>query len=272
LSSGARRKRLGRERLQRVIDLCRSVEERGLDPFVVEVDDIIAVVREYFPDWDRPEELCLDAEAVHGLSSVIKLQSDWVRQRSTSLYRDPFLLEERIRELTGEGLAHLLLRVWNPVVEMEQITPRSLAEAVGYWGGLLPLSERWRRTGFLERGAGTATREELVRERVLAEEAFSERLEAFWGELRQRAGGGGRIRYWDFVGAETYPETAARAYLTSFLVTYGYATLELHRLEEELFIVPYERREPLLGKEDVVSVPVSVDVEEWRRWREKAQG
>jgi len=51
-------------------------------------------------------------------------------------------------------------------------------------------------------------------------------------------------------------------------VTYGYATLEVHRLEEEMFLKPFEKPKSLLGKEQLVSIPVSVSVEEWRKWRE----
>ncbi len=270
--SQRKRKRLGKERLERVIDLCKSVEEKSLDPFVVDVDDIIAVVREYFPEWELPEELCLDAEAIHGLSSVIKLQSDWVKHRSTSLYTDPFLLEEKIRRLSGEELASLFLGAWEPIIEMEQISPHSLSLAIKYWESLLPLDVRWAKTDFLKREIGAATREELVKERIFAEKAFSEELEAFWEELKQRVGRGGKILYWDFVGADTYEETVRRAYMTSFLVTYGYATLEIHRLEEEMFILPFEKPEPLVGKKRVMSVPIPVGVEEWRRWREGVRG
>ena len=88
------KRKLGREELQRVIDMCQSVEERGLDPFLVDVETIIAVIRQYFPEWELPEDLVLDAETVHHLASVIKMQSEWVKHRSTSLYTDPFLLEK----------------------------------------------------------------------------------------------------------------------------------------------------------------------------------
>ncbi|MEM4701737.1 MAG: hypothetical protein QXZ51_06300, partial [Candidatus Bathyarchaeia archaeon] len=86
--------KIGRERLQRVIEMCKAVEERSLDPFLVDVNEIIRVVREFFPEWEQPEDLCLDAEAINRLASVIRLQSEWVKHRSTSLYTDPFLLEE----------------------------------------------------------------------------------------------------------------------------------------------------------------------------------
>jgi len=270
--SQRKRKKLGKERLERVIDLCKSVEEKSLDPFIVDVDDIIAVVKEYFPEWELPEELCLDAEAIQQLSSVIKLQSDWVKHRSTSLYTDPFLLEEKIRRLSGEELADLFLRAWEPIIEMEQISPHSLSLAIKYWQSLLPLDERWAKTAFLKREIGAATREELVKERIFAEKAFSEELEVFWEELKQRVGKEGKIRYWDFIGADDYLETVRRAYMTSFLVTYGYATLEIYRLEEEIFVLPFEKPESLVGKKRVMSVPISIGVEEWRKWKEGVRG
>jgi len=271
LPSKKRRKKLGGERLQRIIDLCRSVEERGLDPFIVDIDDVIAVVREYFPGWELPEEFCLDAEAVHQLASVIKLQSDWVRHRSTSLYTDPFLLEEKIRRASKEEFVKIFLKSWRPIVELEQISLQSLDEAMKYWQALLPLNERWLKTGSLKTEGGTATREELIQQRILAETIFSEELEMFWEELKQRVGGEGKVPYWDFVGAETYSETLRRAYMVSFLVTYGYATLEVHRLEEEMFLKPFEKPKSLLGKEQLVSIPVSVSFEEWMKWREGKQ-
>jgi len=266
--SERKRKKSGGEHLQRIIDLCRSVEERGLDPFLVDIKDVIAVVHEYFPEWESMEEFSLDAEALNRLASVIKLQSDWVKHRSTSLYTDPFLLEEKLRKLSRESLASLFLKAWHPIVEMEQISPHSLFEAIKYWRSLLPLNERWAKTAFQKVELGATTREELIKQQIMAEKAFTEELETLWRELKQKVGEKDKIPYWDFVGADTYEETVRRAYMTSFLVTYGYATFEVHRLEEEIFIIPFSKPRSLLGKKQVISVPVSVSGEEWRRWRE----
>ena len=82
-------KKLDSKRIQHVIELCKSVEERGVDPFVVNVDDIIATLQRYFPEWETTEELTTDAEAVQCLASVIQNQGDWIKHRSTSLYTDP---------------------------------------------------------------------------------------------------------------------------------------------------------------------------------------
>jgi len=267
LSSKRQKKKLGTEHLQRIIDLCRSVEERGLDPFLVNINDVLTIVREYFPEWESLDEFSLDAEAVNRLASVIKLQSDWVWHRSTSLYTDPFLIEEKLRKLSRESLARLFLNVWHPIVELEQISSHSLIEAVKYWQSLLPFDERWTKTEAMRTELGATTREELITQRIMAEKAFTEELEALWSELRQRVGESEKIPYWDFVGAESYEETSKRAYMTSFLVTYGYATLEVRRLEEEIFIIPFNKPRSLVGKKQVVSVPVSISFEEWQRWR-----
>jgi len=268
LPSRRQRKRLGEEHLQRIIDLCKSIEERSLDPFLVDVNDVIEIIREYFPEWESLDEFSLDAEAVNRLASVIKLQSDWVRHRSTSLYTDPFLLEEKIRKLSRESLARLFLHAWHPVVEMEQISPHSLAEAIRYWQSLLPLDERWKKTEFMKRELSATSREELIKEQIIAEKAFTEELELLWRELQQKVGEKGKIPYWDFIGMDTYEQTVKKAFMTSFLVTYGYATFEVHRLEEEIFIIPFSKPRSLLGKKQVISVPISVSVEEWRRWKE----
>ena len=264
----SKRKKQGSEHLQRVIDMFKSIEERSLDPFNVDVDDVIAVIQKYFPEWESPEELCLDAEAIHRLASVIKLQGDWVKHRSTSLYTDPFLLEEKILRLSKEELAAIFLETWHPIIELEQISLNTLAEATKYWHSLLPLSERWLKIGSLETQTGATTREELVKLRILADESFLEELKVFWEELKRRVGGEEKIEYWSFIGADTFSETTKRAYMTSFLVTYGYATLELHPLEEEIFIKPFVKPKSMPGKKQLVSIPVSISFEEWMKRKE----
>jgi hypothetical protein len=264
------RKKLGREKLQGIIEMCKPVEERSLDPFLIGIDEAISVIREYFPEWKLPEDLCLDAETVHHLASVIKLQSEWVTHRSTSLYTDPFLLEEKLTRVSKELIVEIFLKAWHPTVELEQISLHSLAEAIRYWKGLLPLDERWKIISPEKIETGLATREELIKQRILRDKAFSEELENFWQELKkmvEEKKENDKIRYWDFIGAETYEETAHRAFMTSFLVTYGYATLEIHPLEEEKFIKPYEKPVTKIGEKQLVSIPIAITVEDWMEWK-----
>ena len=270
MQSKRQRIKLGKEKLQRIIEMCKSVEDRSLDPFLIDVDEIISTVKEYFPEWEIPEDLCLDAETIHRLASVIRLQSEWVKNRSTSLYTDPFLLEEKLARIEKEDIVETFLKAWHPIVELEQISLHSLAEATRYWESLLPLKERWKEFPPAEIETSLATREELIRQRILRDKAFSEELENFWQELKNQIrekGEDGKIQYWDFVGAETYEETVHRAFMTSFLLTYGYATLEIYPLEEEIFVKPYEKPVTKIGKKQLVSIPIAVSSEDWMKWK-----
>ena len=141
-----------------------------------------------------------------------------------------------------------------------------------YWESLVPLNERWNEITPTETASGTATREELVNQRILRDEAFSKELEDFWQELKKQVaqnGKNGKIRYQSFVYAETYKETVNRAYMTSFLITYGYATLEIHPLEEEMFIAPIEKPTVKTGNKQLVSIPIALTAEDWEKWKKE---
>jgi len=265
--NGKPKKKLAREELRRIIEFCRSVENKGLNPFLVNVEDLISIIREYFPSLKSPEDLSLDAEAINQVASIIRMQSEWVKRRASSLYRDPFLIEEKLRSLPIQDLAEIFLKVWHPIVELEQITIGSLKTAAKYWRSLAPLSERWREESLLEVNAGMTTREDLIKQGILRDETFLSEIEKLWRELKEVAGAEGKMDYWDFIGAESYGETIQRAYLTSFLVTYGYASLEIQPLEEKIFLKPNETP---VAKVDLqpFSFPISVSYERWRQWRE----
>jgi hypothetical protein len=137
-----------------------------------------------------------------------------------------------------------------------------------YWKTLVPLKERWKELAVPEVAVGTATRDELIKQHVLSDKAFSEELENYWQELKEKVNGhGGKMRYWDFVGAETYEETVQRAFLASFLITYGYATLEIYPLEEEIFIKPFEKPIANISTQQSISIPIAVTVENWQKWK-----
>jgi len=270
MQSTKQHKALGKERLERIIEMCIAIENHTADPFTLNIDEIIKIVREYFPHWEHPDELKLDAETLHHLASVIKLQSEWVKQRSTSLYTDPFLLEEKILQIGKQEMVNVFLKAWNPLIEFEQISLNSLAQGLLYWEALAPLSERWKDLDAAEVSMGFASRDELIKQGVLGDREFSEELNCYWQELREcvfKKGQDGKINYWDFIGADTYEETVQRAFLTSFLVTYGYATLEIDRLEELVFIKPFDKPKTEILTQQSTSVAIAVSCEDWQKWK-----
>jgi hypothetical protein len=267
-------KKLGKEKLERIIEMCVAIENHTVEPFTLNVDEIIKIVRDYFPNWENPDELKLDAEALHHLASVIKMQSEWVKQRSNSLYTDPFLLEEKIRQTSKQGMVDVFLEAWSPLIEFEQLSLHSLAQGLLYWNALAPMSDRWKDIDVSEVAMGSVSRGELVKQRVLGDREFSEELEFYWQELKNKTsekGVAGKIAYWDFIGSNTYDETVQRAFLTSFLITYGYATLEIDRLEETIFVVPFDKPRKEALTEQSTSVPIAVSCQDWEKWKRGEQ-
>ena len=267
-------KKIGIERLERIIEMCIAVETRAVEPFTLDIDEIIAVVKAYFPHWENPEELKLDAEVLHHLASVIKIQSEWVKQRSTSLYTDPFLLEEKIRQIHKQGIVDVFLSAWTPLVEGEQLSLQSIMQGLLYWETLEPVGNRWKEIDVTATTVGSVSRDEMIRQRVLSDKEFGVELDSFWQELKLKAaekGDNGKIAYWDFIGTNTYQETVQRAFLTSFLVTYGYATLEIDRLEETTFILPFQNPRTESLSIQSASVPIAITYEDWQKWKRGIQ-
>jgi hypothetical protein len=198
------------------------------------------------------------------------MQSEWVKQRSTSLYTDPFLLEEKILQMGKQEMVNVFLKAWNPLIEFEQISLNTLAQGLLYWEALAPISERWKEFDSAEVSMGFASRDELIKERVLGDREFSDELNCYWQELKDcvaKKGQDSKIRYWDFIGADTYEETVQRAFLTSFLVTYGYATLEIDRLEEQVFIKPFDKPKTEILTQQSTSVAIAVSYGDWEKWK-----
>ncbi|MFQ5761873.1 MAG: hypothetical protein ACE5PO_02455 [Candidatus Bathyarchaeia archaeon] len=258
-----------RETLLKIVSLCQLTEDRGVNPFEVEIREALEAIRPYLSKYKSLEEFLLDAQAVNSLSRVIKLQGDWVKYRSSDLYADPLLLELKLRTVPTEGLVSLFLKAWHPIVDLDLISPGRLKEAIVYWNTLQPFTQReaaYPSPDALE--SSPLTREELERLGLMTDESFRNALRATWEELKLRTAEENRIDYWEFIQADTFKETVLRAYLTSYLITHGHAKLDVKRLEEKAYLSPSEGTQPSKPHmEAPQSHAITVDYDQWRKLR-----
>lgn len=240
----------GRRELHDVLRTVRTMEERRLNPFLMDVARTLALVDRFFPSWRALDDLTLDARALNALSRVLRMQEARLRYQAQLFHADPEAVAEKLTALGTDRLGRLFLECWHPAVGLEQLTPEFLAEAKAYWDALLPVEERRReRPRKAPPEPETVTLDDLLARGVLARDGFGTTIAELWGELQRR----GPVDYWEFIGAPSYGERVKRAYATSYLVTYGYGWLSQENGSLQLH--PRREREP---PKQSVSLPILI--------------
>ncbi|HEV8359479.1 MAG TPA: hypothetical protein VGR28_03385 [Candidatus Thermoplasmatota archaeon] len=240
----------GRRELHDIIRTARGMEERRLNPFLMDISQSLEVADRYFPHWKDIQDLMLDARALNSLSRVVKMQESRLRYQAQLFHADPEAMAEKLQVLDNTKLARVLLESWHPVVELEQLTAGALEEALDYWDQL-PTQELRHR----ERPRTQAppieemSLDDLLARGIIARQGFGSKLLDLWDDLKAR----GSADYYQFIQAPTRAERIERAYGTSYLVTYGYAVLS--RSNGSLELSPKGERDP---PKQSVSLPIVV--------------
>src|SRR5437667_5437825 len=132
------------EDLLRVISLCASIQSSSANPFEVDIMEKLQVLKKHLPDWEFLDELLLDCEALYELAQIVKLQDLWLKQKATSLYIDPLLVQLKVKLLSRQALAESFVKSWHPIAQLDQLSPKGLEKAFVYWRDLGPALERLR--------------------------------------------------------------------------------------------------------------------------------
>jgi len=258
--------KLTHEELLRIVELCKAVQKQGFDPFHVNVKESLDTLRRYLPNWKLLEEFLFDAEAVGQVVNIIRLQGEWIQKKASLLDIDPILVELKLRMMSPGDLAVSFIESWHPILSLQNLSPGKLKEAMDYWNSLLPLYDRIKKLPSVPRlKPGSLSVDELVRLQLMTEEDFNKSLLGLWQELLSRAGSAGRIEYWDFVSGHSYDETIRRAYLTSFLISERYVSIEAKPLEDEIYLIPNEERLPVPKGILPKSLAIALDPSRWKK-------
>jgi len=246
----------GRKELKEVIETCDAIERRKFNPFFLDVKLGVDTLREYFPLWEEFQDHCLDAHALNRLSEVVRLQNTQLKFQSSALYAEPEFVAKKFERMSEKRLAEVFLQSWHPTAELEQLTNETVSAGLDYWNLLLPIQERWKRRDY-SRGKNpeSADSNTLTGLGIHGEE-FQAQLTALWKELAQLHSTEQKpIDYWKFVKGSSHQETVRRAYFVSFLVTYGYAKMQLDGDLITLLPIDQPTNKPIEGG---MSLPISI--------------
>lgn len=216
------------ESIRNIITSCRNVEEKSSDPFAIDVVEGIELLRKLLPALEGIEELNLDGEAFYRLVVILGLQEKSLRDRASSLYSDPFLINIKLRAASTEGLAEAFLRSWKPVAYSECVNYEMLRGAYFYWNSLRKLSLLGGEEKAQERSA------EILREMGLIEEQdiMASVLQSY-EELKSLKG---EISYEDFIAAPDVDKRLHRAIILSYLITFGYVDVRIDPIRSKVWV------------------------------------
>ena len=249
----------GRKELKEVIETCDAIERRKFNPFFLDVKLGVETLREYFPLWAEFRDNCLDAHAINRLSEVVRLQNTQLKFQSSALYAEPEFVAKKFQRMSEKHLAEVFLQSWHPIAELEQLTNEAVSNGLDYWNLLLPIQERWKRRDYSGgKNPESADSNTLVGLGIHGEE-FEASLIHLWKELVElHKAEKAPLEYWKFVKMANHQETVKRAYLVSFLVTYGFAKMQLDG--ERITLLPREQPTNKPAEEGI-SVPIAIPSE-----------
>jgi len=234
-----------REELERIIKLCENIEKRGLDPFTVNIRELLERLRRIIEENPNLDHYVVDAETLYRISALIALQHKWLREKARALFIDAQMISTRLTAMDKKALVKAFLKAWHPIISLEQMTPQRLRQGLEHFLSLPP------RSGSREFGWKIADREmEFVKARLkLEEKAMMEKIKALHRELLEKfAEKGEALDYWEFIKGKDFDETFERAYLLSFLITEGYVDVKRNPLKNEVKLIPHkeqvERKSP----------------------------
>src|SRR3989475_8165893 len=206
------------EDLLRVISLCASIQSSSANPFEVDIMEKLQVLKKHLPDWEFLDELLLDSEALYELAQIVKLQDLWLKQKATSLYIDPLLVQLKVKLLSRQALAESFVKSWHPIAQLDQLSPKGLEKAFVYWRALRPFSERIN-DQLCTYGAmpGVLDYSGLVDLGIFTQEHVHPIMNNLYGELALTSKGEW-VDYREFIESSEVEKKITKAYILAFLI------------------------------------------------------
>lgn len=258
---GERTRLVSREELIGLIQLCENIEKQGIDPFSVNVRELLQRLRSLLNRAKHLEEIVLDAETIYRIALLIAFQSKWLKQRASTLFIDHQLVSLKLAIATPRELATAFLKGWTPIVRLEQVNPYMLKIGMEHFLALPTLAPgKYELPGKEE--AYLTEFERLVKEGIIDKTWFEDMTKLLYVELEEAASEEGYADYWNFIIAESFEETVDRAYILSFLVSSGLVDMEVDPVTAGTTLRPLKSSKE---RKSIFSLVTTIDLESYNQ-------
>ena len=244
-----KRFKVSREELEKIIQICENIEKRGLNPFTINIRDILSKLRRMLEENLDLDYYVLDAETMYKIATLIALQHRWLREKAQALFVDAQMIETKLLALDKKSIVRAFLKAWRPIISLEHITLQRLRQGAEHFLSLPPRRE--------ERSWGWKISQkdvEFLKTSLESEEELSQKVKSLHEELLREYEARGEVDYWGFINRGGFEKNFERAYLLSFLITEGYVDVKRNPLKGEIKLIP--RREKAERKQPVSLVIV----------------
>lgn len=233
-------KRLEKLTKERIIELPEQLERSGADPFLVEVKQLLNVIR---GRSGSVKALAMDSKALNSISKVVQMQERWVVDALRGLKADPEMVRERISKLGLRDLAMALAQNFYPALGLRRMSRGRLEEGLTYWGAVKP----W---GYVEKPPRVDYKEISLEPLDLPLESVKEKAEALMRELEKELASG-PIDYHSYLSKFRGKERLEKAFLIAHLATVGRVALKQEPLSKKVLIL-----QPKGGEASSVAIPL----------------
>jgi len=232
--------------LQELISELTSIIRSGMDPLSVRLQPHIMRLRKLIKESLELKHVELDMEALYNFALLVYAQSKSLKDKSSVLYVDPFLIRLSMLGSTTDKLAEAFLRSWRPSAGRDVLSHEMMRRAYEYWNNL-------KEYNIEEAKTQPIFGESLESLGVRYDELMSDSIVELYEDLRRR---GGRLLYEELLGEGELNERLRRAVLISFMLTYGYASIVKEPLKNRFWVVAKEEVgiEPRSQGESIVTV------------------
>jgi len=220
------------EELNQILEISKAVLEKRIDPFKVNVKELLERLDQLFSKLNTIEDYLKDAEAIHGIAAVLKEQTLELNFRTSNFYAPPEVLLEKIKKLDLLSLANLLALNIYPIMSTSYLTYETLVNALEYWQTMKKIR--------FERKEGMSSFLKIKLEELgLKEKNTIEKVEKLKDELSKIV----PVKLREILKNKSYEERIEILYLLSYLITKGIFFLE----EKEDDLIVTDQKSPFKG-------------------------